>query len=484
MVKRISVVLIAVLMAISFAINIPMPVQSDDNIMLVGVSGHGTGTNAYPNYVEIMRFRAVASGVANEIHVFGGRSMSNTKVALYSDYIGSPRNLLASTTGTLLPDVDNAFSISDVEVVQGQYYWVATIGESYNCANYNTSGTGGTRRYKYAPYSTYAFPQVWNNNGFIQDNFIIYAGIYTAGEVVIETTNTVVCLGDSVTYGYPTGGTTAYPFVLQQWIPSYTVLNKGVNGLRTDQMLARFQSDVIANSPEYVAIWGGENDIAQSLVEDNIDWVTSSLSSMYATAKSAGIKVIALTVIPMKGWVGYTDLRGQRINEINTWIKAQENVDYIIDVYSLVDNGSGQMQQQYAYGDYAHLSVLGYELVGNTMYNHVWLGQEIPIPSFSIYTGSVELVSPQGLTVVYSDCSSGSFNQTTNKWTVTGGGTLTMKVINATSNDYTITATVSPSGSWNPSSFLVTSNTIKDFVLTVSGVQSTNLAISFTAIKN
>lgn len=45
----------------------------------------------------------------------------------------------------------------------------------------------------------------------------------------------------------------------------YEIINKGYGSDTTDRMLARFDRDVLANSPQYCIIQGGTNDMYMSL---------------------------------------------------------------------------------------------------------------------------------------------------------------------------------------------------------------------------
>lgn len=81
---------------------------------------------------------------------------------------------------------------------------------------------------------------------------------------------TVVCMGDSLTYGAgggpgtpedPGGGGGGVNWP-DEWenLSNYNVINKGINGHTSGQMLARFNDDVIALRPDYCIIECGTND--------------------------------------------------------------------------------------------------------------------------------------------------------------------------------------------------------------------------------
>ncbi len=98
----------------------------------------------------------------------------------------------------------------------------------------------------------------------------------------------IVAVGDSLTYGYP------YP-------PDYSwvriagdrlgmrIVNKGVCGETTGDMLRRFAVDVAALGPDYVIISGGSNDAFLGLTAAE---VAGNVAAMADAARSGGIKAI------------------------------------------------------------------------------------------------------------------------------------------------------------------------------------------------
>ena len=70
----------------------------------------------------------------------------------------------------------------------------------------------------------------------------------------------VVCLGDSLTYGYGVPRKDCWAS-LTAARTGHTLVNRGVNGDTTGGMLARFGRDVLEERPQRVLLMGGANDI-------------------------------------------------------------------------------------------------------------------------------------------------------------------------------------------------------------------------------
>jgi acyl-CoA thioesterase-1 len=144
----------------------------------------------------------------------------------------------------------------------------------------------------------------------------------------------IVALGDSTTAGTPafrspieappTGAGdehSQYAYWLMQQHPDWRVLNRGVNGERTDEIAARFDRDVLGAHPRVVIILAGVNDVYQGLPAEH---ATRQLRVMYDRAIGAGIAVIAASIIPYN-----SATRGQNVemHDINAWIAAQAAKD-------------------------------------------------------------------------------------------------------------------------------------------------------------
>jgi lysophospholipase L1-like esterase len=198
------------------------------------------------------------------------------------------------------------------------------------------------------------------------DRLIAYDDVIIDGVNKHSAPHKVYLMGDSLTGISGNYGTTLQALLGSDW----QVIWKGIPGQGTAQMLARFDTDVIASGDaEYVVIWGGVNDIASGRTAAQI---AVDLQSMYDAAHNAGIKVINVTVTPFDGagaWVNNTT-RNERLL-LNSWLLTpNSSVNYSIDTYNPMDDPSatGALLPSYDSGDHLHFSSTGYARAGNLIY--------------------------------------------------------------------------------------------------------------------
>lgn len=140
----------------------------------------------------------------------------------------------------------------------------------------------------------------------------------------------IVGLGDSTTAGTPgflspleapPNGAgyerSQYAYWLAREHADWDILNSGINGERSDQILARFDRDVVGEQPKIVVILAGVNDIFQGFPAA---FAIKNLSRMYSKAVEAGIAPVSCTVLPYN-FMGKDEARTRR--DLNTWIQAE-----------------------------------------------------------------------------------------------------------------------------------------------------------------
>jgi lysophospholipase L1-like esterase len=148
----------------------------------------------------------------------------------------------------------------------------------------------------------------------------------------------IVFLGDSITDFWR----------LNEYFPDRDVVNRGISGQTTGQMLGRVQSDVMKLRPSALLVLGGTNDIARGIslaaVEDNLTMIAD-------LADFRGIKVILAAVLPVSDYQQDVDPSYARthlrppgtIKSLNSWIQsfcAQRKFQYL-DYYSPMVDASG-----------------------------------------------------------------------------------------------------------------------------------------------
>ncbi len=138
----------------------------------------------------------------------------------------------------------------------------------------------------------------------------------------------IVALGDSTTAGTPGflspleappngrgNPESQYAYWMMKQHPEWTVLNRGINGQRSDEVLSRFQRDVVQESPDYVIIIAGVNDVYQGRPKETVE---QNLSTMYTWSIKEGITPVEATILPYNTM---SQSEAEAIREINRWIE-------------------------------------------------------------------------------------------------------------------------------------------------------------------
>ena len=189
-------------------------------------------------------------------------------------------------------------------------------------------------------------------------------------------TTTIVALGDSTTAGTPAfkspieappNGSgdehSQFAYWLMQTRADWTVLNRGVNGERTDQIAARFDRDVLAHHPAVVIILAGVNDVYQGRT---VEFAEAQLRAMYDRALAAKIPVVACSIIPFNS---ATPEQNAKMHAINDWIRAQAAKDArmrFVDTRAAAAK-TGDLDQLSGSPDGLHPDVNGYRKMAEAL---------------------------------------------------------------------------------------------------------------------
>jgi hypothetical protein len=117
------------------------------------------------NMFQLFRFAAEQSGTLSVIKV-KAFTIGNVKVAIYSDSNSIPSQLLGSSSNTTVTaGIWNSIAVTPTPaIVSGQYYWLAFVSDTA-LVGYNYQSTMVPAWLRYAPYSTFTFPDPAGSSG-------------------------------------------------------------------------------------------------------------------------------------------------------------------------------------------------------------------------------------------------------------------------------------------------------------------------------
>jgi uncharacterized SAM-binding protein YcdF (DUF218 family)/lysophospholipase L1-like esterase len=179
------------------------------------------------------------------------------------------------------------------------------------------------------------------------------------------------------------------------------VVNAGVPGQQSFEMLARFDSDVISARPRAVVLWGFINDIFRA---DDVDRaltrVRESYEDMIERARAQGIEPILATEVTIRtpktimdtvkarvgsvlGKVSYQDVVNGHVMVVNQWLRdtGQRKGLLVLDLQRTLAGGDGPRRWIYAADDGSHVSEEGYRAL--TEYATPILTRHLGLPSES-----------------------------------------------------------------------------------------------------
>ncbi len=163
----------------------------------------------------------------------------------------------------------------------------------------------------------------------------------------------------------------------------FAIVNKGVDGEQSFQMLARFKRDVLDERPDVVIIWGFINDIFGSSregIDPTLERTRRNITKMVDLARANGIKPVIATEVTIRrrsglketiaSWIGrikggesYQDYVNRHVLRTNQWIReySLEQRIQLLDFQPLLADGEGRRKREYAREDGSHLSALAYK---------------------------------------------------------------------------------------------------------------------------
>ena len=166
-------------------------------------------------------------------------------------------------------------------------------------------------------------------------------------------------------------------------LAGHPVVNKGIDGNQSFEMVERFDRDVFSEKPDKILIWGFINDIFRADMNEldaTKDRVRSGYKEMVEAAEVQGIEVILATEVSIsepagfKNWAAgviggmlgktsYQDMINGHVHEVNVWLKdyAESEGIQVLDFEILLAGSDGKRKSEFASDDGSHLTSAAYE---------------------------------------------------------------------------------------------------------------------------
>jgi lysophospholipase L1-like esterase len=143
------------------------------------------------------------------------------------------------------------------------------------------------------------------------------------------------------------------------------VVNRGISGQTTAQMIGRFQQDVIALKPAVVHIMAGTNDIAGNTGPTSLAWIEANVRAMAEMAKANHVRVVLSAVTPAARYTWRPEIDSvASIRDLNAWLAAyakREGLGFVDYAPVLTDGHNGIKPELSADG--VHPNAKAYELM-------------------------------------------------------------------------------------------------------------------------
>lgn len=130
-------------------------------------------------------------------------------------------------------------------------------------------------------------------------------------------------------------------------------VGRGISGQTSDEILARFEQDVVSIKPKIVLILAGTNDIAANNGYVKTKEIVSNIVKMCELAKENDITPIVCSVLPCSEfhWNKSVKNAGKRIVKLNKKLKkyAEDNGFIYVDYHSVTVDDNLGLPEKYSY---------------------------------------------------------------------------------------------------------------------------------------
>lgn len=170
----------------------------------------------------------------------------------------------------------------------------------------------------------------------------------------------------------------------------FMVLNKGIGGNNSNDLLRRLNTDVLQEKPDLVVMMVGSNDMVNSNKLINYPLFKDNYQQLIDQMKSTGANVVLMSPPPVDtGYIykrhdrrAYKEPLNDKLDSLNKLVKeiAKANDVHFVDLYSLFKakgapnreiNSLILNQKNFGKEDGVHPTKQGYQLIAETVYGYL-----------------------------------------------------------------------------------------------------------------
>ena len=184
--------------------------------------------------------------------------------------------------------------------------------------------------------------------------------------VIENNGDRIVLIGDSITEGWSNFD--------PEFFTRNSLINRGISGQTSPQMLIRFKQDAIHLNPKLIVVNAGTNDIAANTGPSSPEMIIDNITSMAEIAMKNSINVALSTILPVEKyeWNKNVDDAPARISKVNAALKdysASNNLVFI-NYYSAMVNDRKGLKSTYG-NDGVHPTKEGYDVMAFVLKNTI-----------------------------------------------------------------------------------------------------------------
>ena len=180
---------------------------------------------------------------------------------------------------------------------------------------------------------------------------------YRADNAALTRHPRIVLMGDSITDFWREGNPTLF---------GGDIVDRGISGQTSSQMLVRFWPDVIALHPRTVQILAGTNDVAGNTGPMTEQDYENNIMAMVALAQAHHIRVLLGAIPPAVAfwWTPHPYRPAMQIRRLNAWLRgyAQSNGAGFVDYYTHLATAAGAFRPDLS-NDGVHPNTAGYRVM-------------------------------------------------------------------------------------------------------------------------